>query len=76
LSRSGTFALTVTASTRRPTKLSFTNVPTDLELRHRIEAEIRASMYYDDVHGAPAWRRHMTLTFADEIRRELSEPQA
>jgi CO/xanthine dehydrogenase FAD-binding subunit len=76
LSRSGSFALTVTASTRRPIKLSFPNVPADLELRRRIEAEIPSSMYYDDVHGAPAWRRHMTLTFADEIRRELSEPQA
>jgi hypothetical protein len=39
-------------------------------LRERLEAEIQH--YYDDVHGAPAWRRHMTLQFAEEIRQELA----
>jgi len=29
--------------------------------------------WYDDIHGLPAWRRHMTLHFAQEIRDELSE---
>ena len=39
-------------------------------LRERLKTEIQH--YYDDVHGAPAWRRHMTLQFAEEIRRELA----
>jgi CO/xanthine dehydrogenase FAD-binding subunit len=65
-----TFALIVTASTPRPIRLSFPSLPTRDALRERLEAEIRH--YYDDVHGAPAWRRHMTLQFAEEIRRELA----
>ena len=64
------FALTVTASTPRPIRLSFPSGPTRDALRERIEAEIQH--YYDDVHGAPAWRRHMTLQFAEEIRQELA----
>jgi CO/xanthine dehydrogenase FAD-binding subunit len=66
----GAFALTVTASTPRPIRLSFPSLPTRDALRERLEAEIRH--YYDDVHGAPAWRRHMTLQFAEEIRQELA----
>jgi CO/xanthine dehydrogenase FAD-binding subunit len=66
----GTFALIVTASTPRPIRLSFSSLPTRDALRERLEAEIRH--YYDDVHGAPAWRRHMTLQFAEEIRQELA----
>ena len=65
-----TFALTVTASTPRPIRLSFPNLPTRDALRERLEAEIQH--YYDDGHGAPAWRRHMTLQFAEEIRQELA----
>ena len=65
-----TFALTVTASMPRPIRLSFPNLPTRDALRERLEAEIQH--YYDDVHGAPAWRRHMTLQFAEEIRQELA----
>jgi CO/xanthine dehydrogenase FAD-binding subunit len=66
----GTFDLTVTASTPRPVRLSFSSLPTREALRERLEAAIQH--YYDDVHGAPAWRRHMTLQFADEIRQELA----
>jgi CO/xanthine dehydrogenase FAD-binding subunit len=65
-----TFVLTVTASTPRPIRLSFPSLPTRGALRERLEAEIRH--YYDDVHGSPAWRRHMTLQFAEEIRQELA----
>jgi CO/xanthine dehydrogenase FAD-binding subunit len=65
-----TFALTVTASTPRPVRLSFPGLPTRDALRERLKTEIQH--YYDDVHGAPAWRRHMTLQFAEEIRQELA----
>jgi CO/xanthine dehydrogenase FAD-binding subunit len=72
--KSGAFTLTITASTPRPVKLSFDALPAAQDLAARIESEIRAGSYYDDVHGLPEWRRHMTLHFAEEIRGELSEP--
>jgi CO/xanthine dehydrogenase FAD-binding subunit len=68
----GEFVLTVTASTPRPIKFSFNALPSADELRARIEREIPPSLYYDDIHGLPAWRRHMTLYFAQEIREELA----
>jgi hypothetical protein len=37
-----------------------------------VRAEIPEALYYDDVHGAPAWRRHMTAVLAAEIVAELS----
>ena len=71
LSGNGAFALTITASTPRPVKLEFATLPS-LELLHaRIEASVDA--WYDDIHGLPAWRRHMTLHFAQEILGELGE---
>jgi CO/xanthine dehydrogenase FAD-binding subunit len=66
------FALTVTAATRRPVRLDFASVPQADELRARIGAEIPDALYYDDVHGRPEWRRHMTFVFAEQIRAELA----
>ncbi|MDI1344998.1 MAG: FAD binding domain-containing protein [Pseudolabrys sp.] len=68
---SGAFALTITASTPRPIKLHFDALPSVETLRARIEAAVDA--WYDDIHGLPAWRRHMTLHFAEAIRDELGE---
>jgi CO/xanthine dehydrogenase FAD-binding subunit len=68
----GSFALTVTAATPRPICLSFPNLPTRAALDTKLEAEIPQELYYNDIHGAPAWRRHMTRLFAEEIRRELA----
>jgi CO/xanthine dehydrogenase FAD-binding subunit len=65
------FALTVTASTPRPIRLSFARLPSREALRERLEAEIPPQDYYNDVHGAPAWRRQVTLQFAEEIRVEF-----
>jgi CO/xanthine dehydrogenase FAD-binding subunit len=67
----GAFALTITASTPRPIKLTFDALPSDETLRACIEAAV--DTWYDDIHGLPAWRRHMTLHFAQEILAELSE---
>ena len=64
-------ALTVTASTRRPVRLVFDGVHDSAELRKRLGDEIDDALYYDDMHGAPDWRRHMTFEFAEEIRQEL-----
>lgn len=71
LDQSGAVALTVTAATRRPVRLGFAAPPAAAELADAIRAEIPDEAYYDDVHGAPDWRRHMTILLAEEIRREL-----
>ena len=76
LAAEGTFTLTVTASTPRPFQFSFPKVPSAAELRARVEHKLPPAAYYDDIHGTPAWRRHMTLHFAEEIRRELSGDRA
>ena len=67
----GGFALTVTASTMRPIKLSFAAIPEQKELRATILQAIPDDLYHSDVHGKPAWRKHMTLRLAEEIRAEL-----
>jgi CO/xanthine dehydrogenase FAD-binding subunit len=69
--RDKTFDLTITAATSRPFGLSFTHVPTADQLRDRIE-QISDTAYFDDVHGAPDWRKHITTLLAEEIRQELS----
>lgn len=72
LGEDGEFVLTITASTRRPVPLRFDEMPT-AEALFAAVAAIPDTLYYDDVHGRPDWRRHMTLLFADEVRAELAE---
>ncbi len=69
---SGAFTLIITASTPRPMKFDFDALPAAKQLRARIESEV--DTWYDDIHGTPEWRRHMSLHFAEEIRHELAEP--
>jgi CO/xanthine dehydrogenase FAD-binding subunit len=71
LAPSGAFALTVTAATRRPVRLDFPALPSHQDLHHALSITIPEAMYYDDIHGAPDWRRHMTFRLAEEIRRDL-----
>ena len=68
----GVFMLTVSAATVRPLRLTFPQLPEVDELRARLEQDIPDSLYLDDVHGAPAYRKHLTWYFAAEIQRELS----
>jgi len=67
----GAFTLTITAATKRPIKLAFAKLPDRPTLLDRIEHEIPAALYHDDVHGAPRWRQHVTPVLAEEIRLEL-----
>src|SRR6266849_105432 len=67
----GATALTVTASTTRQVQLSFPEIPAASELREAILHRIPDALYHNDVHGKPAWRKHMTLRLAQEIRAEL-----
>ena len=71
ISSEGALALTVTASTERPVQLSFPAIPAASELRETILHRIPDGLYHTDVHGKPAWRKHMTLRLAEEIRAEL-----
>jgi CO/xanthine dehydrogenase FAD-binding subunit len=71
LTSEGALALTVTASTIRPLRLSFANIPPADELREMILHRIPDALYHGDVHGKSAWRKHMTLRLAEEIRAEL-----
>ena len=67
----GAFLLTVTASTIRPVKFSFAEIPTAEDLHRTILQRIPDSLYHTDIHGKPEWRKYMTLRFAEEIRGEL-----
>jgi CO/xanthine dehydrogenase FAD-binding subunit len=68
----GDLLLTITAATPRPVQLSFTAVPTAESLRRAIDDRIPADGYFDDVHGSPAYKRHLTYHFAEQIRAELA----
>lgn len=69
----GDLVLTVTASTRRPLRIAFAGMPDAATMHSRLSSDVPDTLYYDDVHGQPDWRRHMTFTFAEEIRTELAE---
>jgi CO/xanthine dehydrogenase FAD-binding subunit len=69
--KDGGLALTVTGSTMRPIQLVFAAFPRAAELRETILQRIPEALYHTDVHGKPAWRKHMTLRLAEEIRAEL-----
>jgi CO/xanthine dehydrogenase FAD-binding subunit len=71
LSSAGALALTVTASTARPIQISFPEIPDTRELREALRQRIPDEIYHNDVHGKPAWRKHMTRRLAEEIRAEL-----
>jgi hypothetical protein len=68
----GAFMLTVTASTKRPVKLSFAKLPAAPALREALLSTIPDELWHDDVHGTPFWRKHMTLRLAGDIRGELA----
>lgn len=68
------FSLTITAATPRPVRLNFAIQPATASLATAIETAIPPASYYDDVHGRPDWRHHMTLDLAEQIRTELDAP--
>ena len=67
----GGVAITITASTRRPHRIAGPRSTGDGGLAALIDAEIAGPDWYDDIHGRPNWRRHMTILFAQEIAAEL-----
>ncbi len=69
--KTGAILLIVTAATARPVQLAFEHPPSAEELRHALDAGIPDALYFDDVHGSPAYRRHLTYYFAEQIRQEI-----
>ncbi|QKW25359.1 FAD binding domain-containing protein [Streptomyces seoulensis] len=67
----GSLAVTVTAATVRPVRLWFPLPPTAGALRSALGSAVADGEWFDDIHGLPEWRRHMTFRYAEEIRREL-----
>lgn len=74
--REGTWALTVTAATERPIRIEFPHAPGADQLQQRLREAIPDAVYFADFHGTPAYRKHLTAHFAEEIRRELAAPEA
>jgi hypothetical protein len=71
--KTGAVLLTVTAATARPMQLRFDRLPSADELRRALDAAIPDSLYFDDVHGSPAYRRHLTYYFGEQIRVEIGQ---
>jgi CO/xanthine dehydrogenase FAD-binding subunit len=67
----GGLTITVTAATRRPYVLSFPAPPDPEVVQIALTERIPHDAYLDDVHGLPAWRRHLTRLYAEQVRAEL-----
>ncbi|WP_067815665.1 FAD binding domain-containing protein [Nocardia inohanensis] len=66
----GSCHLTLSAATTRPVVLSFPELPGMSELSATI-AGLDPALWFDDPHGAPDWRRHVTGLLAAEVVAEL-----
>jgi CO/xanthine dehydrogenase FAD-binding subunit len=67
----GATVFAITAAVPRPHVLRFTQAPSAEELTtalHDPELE-----YYDDVHGDPDWRAHLTALLCEQVRAELAD---
>ena len=65
------FRLTVTASVPRPLQFAWPALPDTATLDTAISA-LPTGLWFNDVHGTPAWRRHMTRRLAAELLHELA----
>jgi hypothetical protein len=76
VARNDDLLLTITAATPRPVQLRFEHMPSASELRQEIDARIPVDRYFHDVHGSAAYKHQLTYHLAEQIRAELSEPEA
>jgi CO/xanthine dehydrogenase FAD-binding subunit len=65
----GETVITVTGGTTRPRQLRFGAAPSAEDVATAVDA---IDDWYDDPHGAPDWRRAMSMLFAEQVRQELS----
>ena len=63
------FVLGVTAATPRPWRFGFPDVPSSDEIVAALDS---VPDWYDDPHGSPDWRRHVTGVLAGQVREELA----
>ena len=68
----GALQLTVTAATPRPVLIAFDGMPDAASLQHRLQEMLPLERYFDDPHGSPDWRQHLTEVLAEDIRAELA----
>lgn len=66
------FLLTITAATVKPMQLSFDRMPSPGALRRAIDAAIKDTDWFEDVHGSAPYKRHLTYYYAEQIRVELA----
>ncbi|GAA5101468.1 FAD binding domain-containing protein [Nocardia iowensis] len=66
----GRCAVTITAATGSPVVVDFAAAPDDSEIDMMV-AGINPMLWFDDPHGAPDWRRHVTGLLAREVAAEL-----
>ncbi len=59
------FELTIAAATAVPRRVWFAGRPGSQEMARRIDEAV--PVWFDDVHGRPAWRRRMTHILAAEL---------
>lgn len=72
----GDMLITITAATPRPVQIRLPQGATAADLRAAIDAAIASDGWFDDVNGTPAYKRHVTCYYAEEIRAELSAAPA
>jgi CO/xanthine dehydrogenase FAD-binding subunit len=67
----GDMLITITASTPRPIQLRLPAGTGAQALADLLESVLPEGSYFDDVNGTPAYKRHVTRRFAEQIRAEL-----
>nr|WP_269328586.1 FAD binding domain-containing protein [Kineosporia babensis] len=65
--------LSITAAVKHPVQIEFSGSASAGEVRDAVLEAVPENLWHDDVHGLPAWRKHLTLTYAEEIRQELAQ---
>jgi CO/xanthine dehydrogenase FAD-binding subunit len=68
---SGEITFTITAGTTRPRQFRFDEVPSEAALANSVSG---IDEWFTDAHGAADWRKAMSVLLAEELRRELREP--
>jgi CO/xanthine dehydrogenase FAD-binding subunit len=71
-SADGAFTLTISAATPRPVQITAGHIPDTAALRASLHEAIPDDGWFDDVHGSPEYRKHMSHYLAEQIRAELA----
>jgi CO/xanthine dehydrogenase FAD-binding subunit len=69
---SGQVILTITAATVRPVQLVFPELPSAKAVHMAINEHVPFDHYFEDPHGSPMHRRHLTYHYAEKILQELA----